>query len=75
MTDNKSLQNSIKDKMAEVIDDIVKLRTLFGSDEFTELLQTTNDKELTESDVAFLCTLSTFRDVLLEQFKADDFSF
>jgi hypothetical protein len=71
----KTLRDAIVGKMADVIDDLTKLRNLFSSDEFVELLQTADDKELSESDVDFLCTLSTFRDALIEEVKSDAFSF
>jgi len=71
----KMLREIVVVKMVEVIDDLAKLRNLFSSDEFTELLQTINDKELPESDVVFLCTLSTFRDALFKEVKSDAFSF
>jgi hypothetical protein len=71
----KTLRDVTVEKMAEVIDDLAKLRNLFSSDEFTELLQTFNDKQLSESDVTFLYTLSTFRDALFKEVKSDAFSF
>jgi len=71
----KTLREIVVVQMAEVIDDLAKLRNLFSSDEFAELLQTINDKELPESDVTFLCTLSTFRDALFKEVKSDAFSF
>ena len=70
-----SLRDIIIEKMANVVDDLNELRNLFSSDEFAELLQTINDKDLPESDVTFLCTLSTFRDALLKEVKSDAFSY
>lgn len=71
----KTLREIVVGNMTEVINDLAELRNLFSSDEFTELLQMINDKDLCESDATFLCTLSTFRDALFKAVKSDAFSF